>query len=175
MLHNLLTTDEKKAVRNEYYARLGVVGVLLVTGAVWVGALALFPTYITLSGELSVITATPPETSTSTTSAEISTMRTTLVELERVGKTTKATDLFDRVFAVRPDSITISGLVYDHERLVVSIEGVAETRDALVTYARTLEELPEFAEVPLSISDLAKNTRIRFRLNATIAPAAPSV
>jgi hypothetical protein len=175
MLHNLLPPIEKKALRIEYYVRLGTVIVFLITSAVGIGAVSLLPTYLKLRSEIDAITldSGSPQAETASTTvmgdqAIISDTKRTLMLFEATLGKQQVTDIIRAAFAVRPDTVTISGVTYDQATRSVTLEGVATTRDALVGFAHTLEDTSTFGRVPLSISDLAKNTNIQFRLNLAI-------
>ncbi len=174
MLHNLLPPLEKKAIQTEYMVRLGTVSALLLAAAVSIGVVTLLPTYLSLSAEVDAVRTGVPveqgEVATSTLEQggdadSLQTLRHTIGIFENTQKEDQVSQLITTVLAVRPDTITIGGIVYDRGAKTLTIEGVSATRDALVGYARSLEDTPTFARVPLSIADLAKNTNIRFRLS----------
>jgi hypothetical protein len=85
----------------------------------------------------------------------------------------RATEVIRAALSVRPETITIRGVAYNQELHTLTLDGVASSRDALVGYARSLEDTAVFGRVPVSLSDLAKNKEISFQLPLAIEHAAP--
>jgi Tfp pilus assembly protein PilN len=173
MLHNLLPPLEKKAIRLEYRMRFGTVLLVLLVGSVGVGVVTLLPTYIALRAEVDTIRTSFEGSVAHATSGvayvqekqeSIQALKHTMGIFEGLYEEEQLTQLLTNALTVRPEAIMIGGVVYDRTAHTLVLEGVSATRDALVTYARTLEETVVFGRVPVSISDLAKNTDIRFRL-----------
>lgn len=173
MLHNLLPPIEKKEIRIEYLVRLSTVVVLLLTGAVCAGLIALLPTYLKVQSDIATLEFDVGDSRSSATSSTgvggadqqlLSNVQKTLAVFDDTLRQGQVTEIIDTALSVRPDSVAVEGVAYNHESHVVTLEGVASSRDALVAYARALEDTPLFGRVPLSLSDLAKNADIRFQL-----------
>jgi Tfp pilus assembly protein PilN len=65
---------------------------------------------------------------------------------------------------LRPENVRVSSVSYDRSANLLTVEGIADTRDALVDYAHSLEDTEVFERVPLSLSNLAKKTNLSFTL-----------
>jgi len=174
MLHNLLTPDRKKHLRNEYYGRLATVGSVLFACTVVLGIGALIPAYVWLRTELSILEqeavwfdAEQAEEvakpfATLTTSAQL------VARLERVHASERVTDIIIKVFNARPSGISVTGISYERETSRVTLEGIAATRDALVTFRRSLDQNDRFADVTNPTGALTQSEDLPFRIAATL-------
>jgi|GEM_PF-2342083 len=171
MFHNLLTTERKKSLEHEYYVRVATVAAFGVSFAVLIGLLTLFPSYMHLRGELSLVNAaqaspnTTNATSTQSDSAhtlERSAQIFSLLKTHLHDETMKT--MLDETLAARPAGVEVTGFAFDRATRKLTVEGVADTRDVFLEYIHNLEEQPRFTDVPHPIADLAKNTDLPFRL-----------
>jgi hypothetical protein len=176
MFHNLLTKEQKKALRMEYIIRLGAVSTFAVAAGVLAGIAALFPAYIGLRTDLGILideaarfeaesaeeVARPFDMLTNTQSL--------VMRLDSVVRAEAVSGMIADVFMLRSAGIAITAFSYERDSSRISIEGTAETREALVGYVRAVREAPYFSDVTDPISDLARSTDLSFRLQFTAAP-----
>jgi Tfp pilus assembly protein PilN len=185
MLHNLLPPSDKKAIRTEYLMRLGTVAASLATAAVLAGGLTLVPIFFTTQFNLtdlqSEMITDLPDTKQQTASVStvddqqvLNNLTYTLTQFEDLLQEMRSTDVIRAAFDARTDAVVLSGVAFDTDTPVLRLEGTASTRDALVEYARTLEDSPFFGRVPLTISDLARSTDIRFNLTLPLEVTKPT-
>lgn len=73
------------------------------------------------------------------------------------------------VLSAAGSGITITRVSFSDTDSVLQISGTAATREALLAFSRRLTQIPGVAAADVPVSDLAKNTDIRFNMNATLA------
>ena len=167
MLHNLLPKESKKELRNEYLVRMLSVATFLLAVSVLVGTASLAPSLISLSSALDQYQSQVDAGATTTEQAPVRELGRVAGLLETLNAkldTEPMTELLDDVVAVRPTGIELTGITFERSPLSFSLRGVATTRDALVTYKRSLEGLERVTEVSSPISDLAKSSDLEFTL-----------
>lgn len=174
MMQNLLPKQAKKDIQIEYYLRLLTVCMLTFSVAVIIGLAALLPVYMDLRGELKFseneqLARQQDKQDGTELQREIVEGEYIVTFLESEIKKEKCTELLSEALKERPEGIAITGFSYNRTEKAMKIEGVAATRDLVVPYARALEENVRFENVPVPISNLAKNTNLNFRLTLGIA------
>ena len=171
MLHNLLPKTQKKQLRNDYLIRLAGVTLFLLAGAVTTGAIALVPSYISLTsaisefneGQLALegVQEEKPLTILSQTARALTVLRDN-VEAEPM------TDLLTPIVDARPEGIQITSITFNRDTFSFSLKGIADTRDTLVAYRRAVEALERAIEVSSPIENLARNTNLEFTLSVLL-------
>lgn len=174
MLQNLLPKEQKKELTKEYYVRLVTVVSVLLAGAVGIGYIALLPVYMHTIGELDISEAAYELHQKNVQDArvlteEVAESTAMLSFLEEKYEQVKMTTLLDEVFAARFEGVSVTGFSYRRKDSVFVLQGIAETRDLVVPYARTLESNERFVKVPVPFSNLAKNTDLEFTLSIELA------
>lgn len=180
MLQNLLSKQAKKATTQEYYLRLVTVCMLTFSVAVIAGLAALLPAYMNVVGELKLseneqLARQQDKQDGAELLKEIAEGKYMIAFLEKDLKKEKCTELLFEALKERPEGISITGFSYNRVEKVMTLEGVAATRDLVVPYARALEANEHFVNVPVPIANLAKNTNLDFRLSLGIASTEPAV
>lgn len=82
----------------------------------------------------------------------------------------------ERIVAIseaRPAGITFSRIGYEKGSDSVRVSGIASTRDALLSFEKSLRTLPHVEAVELPVSDLAKSTQAPFSVSVRFAPPQP--
>lgn len=173
MFHNLLTKEEKKKLRKEYVIRLGAVATFAVAAGVLAGIVALFPAYINLRTDLTLLleeAARFEADSAEEVARPFTALANTgnlVARLDSVLGAEAVSDITTNIFDLRPTGIAITAISYERDTSRISIEGIAETREALVGYVRAVRESPHFSDVTDPISDLARSADLSFRLQFT--------
>jgi len=173
MLHNLLPKGRKDQMKIEYYTRLGTASALLTATALILGVFALIPTYLNLTSEVATLTQEVEHHSTNAEeskalAAEVRESAEVLRFLEHKLKNTRLTDILEAALEVRPEGVVITGFAYDRKTGQLTVEGVADVRELVVTYTKDLELHEMFTKVPLPVSDLARQTNVPFNLQITV-------
>lgn len=181
-LTNLLPLERRRVFTRDYFLRLGVVGVVLVTILVCAAALLLVPTYVFLTQSTSAKEARLVAMDASLSSSNESTLSTRLAALTAgatvlttLADTTSASSIMREVLAVPRPGISLSDFTYTpgapkaSGTLVVS--GTAATRDALRNYQLALQSSPFVLSAALPVSAYAKDTGITFSITVALAPS----
>lgn len=175
---NLLPEESKNKIKKEYLFRRFSVILVFTSFLFIIFSILILPTY--LAGEF-----TYKELSEKNESIKM-----TITKLSNEGKDQEAslisenlTALFSRALYHKPteviahiessmnSGITLSALTYqalDSERF--SIEGVADTRENLVAFRKSLEKDTFFASVDLPITDIGPKINNKFSIKLVIVP-----
>ena len=181
---NLLPPERLRALTRDYYLRLGVVALWLVTALTLVAAVLLVPSFLLVSASkeekearlatLSASFATVDEAGLSTRLATLSAHTETLSALEANGS---VSDLLRATLLVAHPGITLSEIAYapatdasPARGGTITLTGIAESRGVLRNYQLALQKAPfaEAANVP--VSAYAKDTNIPFIVTLILRP-----
>jgi hypothetical protein len=173
MLQNLLSREAKKTSAQEYYLRLVTVCMLTLSVATIVGLAALMPAYMNVVGDLTLseneqVAKQQVKQDGAELLKEIAEGEHMITFLENDLKKGKCAELLFEALRERPEGILITGFSYNRAENVMTLEGIAATRDLVVPFARALEANEHFVNVPVPIANLAKNTNLDFRLSLGI-------
>lgn len=181
-LTNLLPTGRIRAVRREYFLRLAIVALSMLSLLIVAHALLLIPTYLFAREEAARIEANIAQgggpTSQEEQEVQVRTQMlvATSIELAELASQPTASTAIRSVLGVPHPGVRITGFTFtapqaeDAARLQVT--GIANSRDQLRQYASALEQLPFVAQADLPISAYAKETDISFTitLSGTLIP-----
>lgn len=178
MRHNLLPRDKKNSLRVEYFMRLASVSAILLATVLVLGIVACVPAYVRVMSSISDISTAPDHAARADEEAQFKSAEATLAEMSHVLSMLRTvyaqptvTDSINAVLDHKPDGITVTGMSYERTSSLFTIEGIATTRDALITYKRALESQQGIGGVTSPISNLAKNANLPFRLSFTMHSA----
>lgn len=180
-LTNLLPLERQHALSRDYYLRLGVVVVLLLTVLVSVAAVLLLPTYVFLvksssvkEDRLATIESTLSSIDEAALSARLNVLSTNTAILAALADTPSASVIIRTMLAIPRPGITLSGFVYtstvDKKPGTLAVSGSSATRDALRSYQLALQNTPFTLSADLPISVYAKDTNITFTVTMTLLP-----
>lgn len=180
-LTNLLPIERQRLIVREYYVRLGVVIVVLMTSIILAAGVLLIPTYVFLVGSsnakelrLSNLKSTLASGDESTLSSRLTALSSDIATLTTLSNSPAASAIMRMVLNVSRPGIKISGLVYaaavEDIPGTIAISGTAATRDALRNYQLALQNTPTIASADLPISAFAKDASIPFTITVTLAP-----
>lgn len=79
----------------------------------------------------------------------------------------KVSDRIVLVLSARPGGITLTKISYDKQSGGLSLSGLANTREDLLTFERRLKTVKGIASVDLPVGDLAKSANVAFSLSVT--------
>ncbi|HQT82789.1 MAG: hypothetical protein B7W98_00190 [Parcubacteria group bacterium 20-58-5] len=180
-LTNLLPQERQRAFAHDYFLRLSVIGVVLLTILVLIAALLLVPTYVFLAQSESAKTARLATMESALSSANETALSARLVALSSDAATLtaladapSASAILRSLLAVSRSGVTLSGLAYTpaagSTAGTVAVSGVAATRDALRNYQLALQGAPTVASATLPVSAYASDTDIAFSITVTLSP-----
>jgi hypothetical protein len=77
----------------------------------------------------------------------------------------------DEILSKKSNNMRISGIYYSVNSAttgVLTLEGIGDTRESLVTFSESLKTVPYFKKVDLPISNLAKDKNIEFTISINV-------
>jgi hypothetical protein len=177
---NLLPPERMHALVSSYYARLAVVGLMLLTGVVLTTGVLLFPSYVYLRDTLAA-----KETSLGRSGGEYTKGQSLVVArtaalqsrasmLASVVQGRSTSVLLRDVLAVPRTGVTLVGFNYTpaiaNKPGTLLLSGTARSRDELHAYQLALKGAPFVASVDLPVNAYAKDTDISFSLSISLKP-----
>ncbi len=74
----------------------------------------------------------------------------------------------DTILSGKPGGVSIRSINFRHvvgEPSIITLDGLAATRSSLVSFSKTLESEPMFTSVGLPVSNLAKESNVKYSLS----------
>jgi hypothetical protein len=174
MLHTLLPTSEKKILRHEYQIRALVVLSFIVSVAVLIGIVALFPTFVkvfregqSLENSLASVSIDEEPSGEVDCEKDLKSYNLLLSALVSEVDFPRLSTFVEMVVAIRHDVIldSVSVAKLATSSVAIMVNGKANTRDSLITFKKRLEETD--MKVDLPVSALAKSRDISFSMKIT--------
>ena len=180
-LTNLLPLERQQVLSRDYFLRLSVVAVLLLTILVGAAGILLLSSYVFLVKSTSVkeerlatIESTLSSIDETALTARLTALSTKAATLIALADVPSASTIIRDVLAISRPGITLSAFAYtptaDKKPGTLAISGSSATRDALRSYQLALQNAPFALSVDLPISVYAKDTNIAFTITVTLAP-----
>ena len=182
---NLLPEDRQRTLRHGYFLRLGVVALIFLILLTCAAAVLLIPTYVFLAENahakevhLAGIESAASSTDSSALSKQLATLSDDSNILGMLTETPSVSAIIRSVLAISRPGITLSGFSYapmgSKNANVLTISGMAATRDALRSYQLELQNAPFAASADLPVSVYAKDTDISFTITVTLVSPTPT-
>lgn len=190
-LTNLLPDERRRALRRDYFLRLGTVSALLVAGLTIAASMLLLPTYIFLMESSRAKTAhlaNAKTTHASEDEASLSKRLTALANdaatLTALANVPPASSIIRSVLAIPRFGIALTGFAYtpalptlpsqststaQKNKGKLAITGVATTRNALRAYQLALQAAPLVLSADLPVSAYAKDVNSVFTITLILA------
>ncbi len=178
---NLIPSQEKKKMVNDFYLRLFIVFFAVISIAFLVAAIAIVPYYFFSKDKfdfaseklISQMNVPVPffDKKTNELINDID-LKVSLIEEAQKGKFLVSENVIDKILSKKTPSIKITRISFEDtlaKGKVISIVGSAASRDKLSNFRDTLQADPDFEKVDLPISNFVKGKDIQF--NLTIIPA----
>lgn len=178
---NLLPDVRRHALARDYFLRLGVVIVVLVTLLALAATVLLIPTYVLLTdsgrvkeARLSSIDSSLSSSNESTLSARLDALTTSAAVLGALASSTSPSAVTRLVLDVARPGVTLSGFAYTpalaKRPAAFVISGIALSRDSLRSYQLALAGAPFVKSADLPVAAYAKDSNIAFTISMTLAP-----
>lgn len=178
-MFNLLPTNEKKRILQEYRLRLLTVILFFSFSIGLVATLFLLPSYLISNSKDKEVAERIESVRMSTIFSEADEINSRLVETNLkmqslvVGQNfLQISDLFDKILQKKTSAIRINSIgfsVREEEKQIV-LSGVSLNRDSLSDFVRSLEEDETFSEVSIPVSSFAKERNAVFSIQLSVAP-----
>lgn len=174
---NLIPNQEKKKMRRDFYHRLAVLFLVMLSFSIFVAILALLPSYFLSVSKINIANQkleTQKDEPTPLFNQETSEMikdlnlKLNLVENAEKNKFTVSQKVINAVLLKKIPSIKITRIFYENDSLKgkkISIGGTAPSREVLLSFRQALENDVSFKSVDLPISNFVKGFNIEFYLN----------
>jgi hypothetical protein len=173
---NLIPNEEKKRMVKDFYFRLGVMFLFMLSTSLLVASVAILPSYFLSSlrrsvdsDKLATLKAEPEPEINPKIASIIKDLDTKLSVVEKAEKNQYllSEKIVNEVVLKKMPDIRINEISYivTGANKSVSIRGIAPSRERLLLFRRTLEEDPAFKKVDLPISNFIKGSDIVFSLN----------
>jgi hypothetical protein len=180
-LTNLLPEDKTRAIRREYFLRLLLIAVLVLTVVVIAQMVFLLPSYLyehelvaTRSSELQALSSNLATAQEQQAQTQLSALKSGADFLLGLGKAPTVSAAMRAILAVSRPGITLSGFAYGQvdanpssATRTLQLSGIASTRESLRSYDSALAALPFVSSADLPISDYAKDSKIPFTITLT--------
>ncbi len=177
-MFNLLPESIKDVIRKEYRLRLFII-ILSFIVAVQISFLVfLFPSWLISSYKENDFLVRSDEANRAIVSLDIASTTESIrllnektVLLDSLLEYPKVIPLINTLISLKTSSIRFNSINYVSEgknNASLSIEGISDRRDSLVSFSDSLRNDPIFKEVDLPISNLAKDRNIEFNITVKI-------
>ncbi len=179
-MSNLLPQKEREALQNEYNVRVIVVALTLVSTSIFIGAILLLPSFFltqsqteSIKRQASVLEESISSRTQDNIEKEISATQEKLSILSP--KDNQLSGIIRDIIDTKSKNISLSSFFFESNGLntaLLTIRGVALTRDNLVSFSRDLQHNSMLSNVSLPVSDLAANRNITFSMimNVIVSP-----
>ena len=179
MRHTLLPDHERAALRREYRIRALVVFLFVLSVAGLIGIASLFPAFVSASSEerrqidaFASLKKGGEDADAALAKSSLASDSVLLGALSADAGAPAFSRLIDRVVSVRgPVALSsVSAVRGTDGSFAFVVQGVAPTRELLLSFQSRLEGIAPGTKVDLPISELAASTDIRFSLQITQTP-----
>lgn len=173
---NLLPPERVRSLRQIYFLRLAVVTVALLTGLVGIHSVLLLPSYLYADSqardreaELMLRSAALEGSEEEEIGARVSRLSEDASYLVGLGAVPKASSAISAVLTLPRDGIRLVGFSFapKEEGAVMTVSGLASTRESLRRYEQALASQPYVTSASLPISAYAKERDIDFTVTLT--------
>lgn len=183
-LSNLLPGSNKRAFRRQYFARLGTVALITSAVLIVLHGLMLLPTYLYARAEtarvheqLELARAAVQSSEEQEVAQRTNALTTTAQSLARLESTAAGSAALRAVLFVPRPGVALTGFTFTaptaaNNTARLQVSGIADSRDALRSYASALGQLPFVSTADLPISAYANERDIEFTitLSGTLRP-----
>lgn len=184
MVINLLPQKEKREVRSIYRAHLAIAAMIVFCLLAIAAIVLIFAGLINLQQEKNSGTKALAGLSQQSQVVEFNKLRDRVnglanylgVVKANITKTVPPTQIFETVvLAAKPTNVKLTGLVYEVIKTdrVVSVTGVAASRQDLLAFISSLELLPQVKSVDSPVANLVSNINTEFTLTIILNPDLP--
>lgn len=172
-MFNLLPDNVKKEIKTEYKIRLITmifVFVILLQVSLFISIL---PSWVISSSKEEDIMLETEDAANAKffkdsdeITSIISSTNTRLGHITTLLEYPKARPFIDKIISSKTSSIHLNNFVYALNKTdaTISIQGISGTREALISFSKTLQDSKMFKTVDLPISNLAKDKNISFSM-----------
>ena len=172
-LTNLLPKERSHALRQLYFLRLAAVSLVVLAGVLIVHGVLLLPSYLYLRSQveereasLARLTASLAGSEEQEISMRVAALAADSSHLARLSSVPKASAAVSAIIALPRPGIRLTGFSFapEDEGAVMTVSGVASTREMLRRFEQSLASEPYVTAADLPISAYAKESDIAFTI-----------
>ncbi len=177
-MFNLLPENLRKTITTEYRLRLAILAIVMVVLVQISFLIFLFPSWLVsyykekdFSVQSDELNKSLSTLDISSTTAFIKSFNTKIGIINDSLEYPKFVPMVDEVIAKKTSSIRISGIYYTVNSAntgTLTLEGLGDTRESLVSFSDSLKTIQHFKKVDLPISNLAKDKNISFIISINV-------
>lgn len=178
---NLIPPTARRSVTIEYWLRAIAVWLLLLGTSCLILAILLFPTYILIRMQVSLLGTNLTASSDKIATFDVSSAELTLANnrariLTSVTSTTPFSVYMDTVNQLAGGEVEITQMTFSRPESEgkIKLTGIAKNRQALAQFRDQLEANSAFANVNLPISNLIKERDLLFVMDINLATSTPA-
>ncbi len=178
IMFNLLPENLRNAVVKEYHLRLTIVVMVYVILIQVSFLIFLFPSWLVsfykekdFSSQSDELNKSLSTLDISSTTSFIKSFNTKIGIINDSLEYPKFVPILDDVLAKKTGTIRITGMYYTVNSInsgTLTLEGIGDTRESLVSFSDSLKTIGYFKKVDLPISNLAKDKNIDFTISINI-------
>lgn len=174
---NLIPKEEKKKKIKIFYYRLLIVVLFMLGLSIFIGSISLLPAYLVSRAKYNAVNQKLElqkkeviPTLSEETNLVVEKINSKLDLIENIQKTQFfiSEKIINAIIANKMSEIKIINISYENDKITgkkVNIEGVAPSREALLSFRLALEGNKLFKKVDLPISNFVKGSNIQFSLS----------
>lgn len=177
-MFNLLPENLRNRIKKEYRFRLAIVVLLFIILSQISFIIFLFPSWLIsfykekdFMVKSDEISKTISALDVASTTSFIRTLNEKLLNISDAMEYPLIIPIYNSILSVRSSSIRLGSMYYtatDSNSAVVTISGISDKRDSLVSFTESLRKIESFSSVDLPISNLAKDKNIDFTISINI-------
>lgn len=177
-MRNLLPTENTRTLLGEYYARLAIVGGLLLSLALVVGILSLTPSFLSLNTQERILIDQMrfadnrlAEEGGDVPGAALEQARREIAFLEAHTAESYISSRIAALLNERPEGIRVTSISFRASEgdgaSSLTLSGVSATRENLIAFKQQMEKQTDFESVRLPVSNLAEERDLPFSVIIT--------
>ncbi|MEX2013478.1 MAG: hypothetical protein WD897_00995 [Parcubacteria group bacterium] len=172
-MFKLLTEEGRQRVAHEYARRLAIVMLFALILVAVVGIIGLLPSYVLSNARQNEVLERTRIVGSSVERGDESDLQAWLRETNRKLQalspaldTDRPSDFIEKILEQKITGVRITGFswVRTEDKIILSVDGVANNRQSLITFEDRINSSGYFSEVTLPISNLAKDRDINFQI-----------
>jgi len=170
----LLPQEHRGNLLRQYRLRLAIIALFLFSGSIFIALILLVPSYFLVKvdkngilQEKLVVEKSINEEGDKDIEKALAELKSDILILNTVDQ--NPSSLISFILEKKSKGVHLNEFAYKYfpEESTLSVSGRADSRKELIAFSKKLELNPQFKEVDLPISNLAKDSNIPFTINIT--------
>jgi nitrate reductase NapAB chaperone NapD len=176
---NLLPKNKKNKITREYRIRFWVIVLALAFAGEIISLILLAPSYLTVQTRINILNSESAGLKAQNLTVETTNLSNTIRQtnsyiniLNSSSTPVGAVDAFQKIVSIRGKAVRIGSFFYrtNNGQQQIVISGNADSRQALLDFAKNLKNQPGVISANLPVSDFAKAQNIDFSISILMKP-----